>query len=79
MKQVEGYFLRSAGSFLHFTEHEESHETVEGMLTEASVDCGEQSVKACALFLRRCLRLVPEERPTARELIEDPWLADVPN
>lgn len=25
-------------------------------------------------FLRRVLKWVPEERPTAKELLEDPWL-----
>ena len=26
-------------------------------------------------FLRRALRWTPEERPTAKQLLEDPWLA----
>ena len=32
---------------------------------------------ACKAFVRRCLRKNPEERPTARELLADPFMADV--
>lgn len=30
-----------------------------------------------AKFLERCLRLNPEDRATAAELVNDPWLGDV--
>ena len=29
-----------------------------------------------ASFLRRCLRLNPKDRATAKELLDDPWLAE---
>lgn len=28
-------------------------------------------------FMRRCLAIDPAERPTAEELLKDPWLAEV--
>ncbi|KAJ6558290.1 kinase-like domain-containing protein [Mycena capillaripes] len=35
------------------------------------------SDESAAQFLRRCLTLDPEARPSASELLEDPWLKDV--
>lgn len=37
----------------------------------------EEEMQPAENFLRRCLRLVPDDRATAKELIDDPWLADV--
>lgn len=33
-------------------------------------------VDAAVRFLRRCLQLNPEKRASAKELVDDPWLAE---
>ncbi|KAJ7102514.1 kinase-like protein [Mycena belliarum] len=40
-------------------------------------DMPEPEVNGMAFFIRRCLCLNPDERPTAEELLQDPWLAGV--
>ncbi|KIK58567.1 hypothetical protein GYMLUDRAFT_45191 [Collybiopsis luxurians FD-317 M1] len=70
-------FFNSDGSWKHFTSHEEPTWLLEDLLANfSSVDLGKESVEAAGQFLRRCLRLIPEERAQARDLLEDPWLSD---
>jgi len=40
-------------------------------------DAETSELQAAKTFLRRCLQLIPENRASVKELIEDPWLADV--
>ncbi|KAK7051372.1 hypothetical protein VNI00_004872 [Paramarasmius palmivorus] len=71
-------FFDSSGSFKNFTSHEEPTWLLDKLLNRfASVDLGEEQVQGAVRFLRRCLQLTPEERPSARELLEDPWLIGV--
>ncbi|THH14064.1 hypothetical protein EW146_g6225 [Bondarzewia mesenterica] len=71
-------FFNADGSFAHFTAHEEPTWPLDKLLHKfALFDPGSEDLKAAERFLRRCLRLIPEERAPARELIDDPWLVDV--
>ncbi|KAF5365363.1 hypothetical protein D9757_012129 [Collybiopsis confluens] len=71
-------FFTSSGCWKNFTSHEEPTWLLEKLLAEfASVDLGEDEIIAAGKFLRKCLRMIPEERASARELLRDPWLADV--
>ncbi|KAA1478286.1 kinase-like protein [Dentipellis sp. KUC8613] len=58
------------------------HETVP--IPQISIEQGESALRSSGRdnseflrFMRRILRWVPEDRPTARELLQDPWLAGV--
>ena len=64
-----------AGTFAHFTAHEEPTWPLRKLL-ETFSELSEEDVEAAERFLRRCMRLTPEERATAKELVDDPWLAD---
>lgn len=49
----------------------------EGRTLEKMLRANKKELKDPSLFLaflRRALRWIPEERPTAKELLEDPWL-----
>ncbi|KAK7051379.1 hypothetical protein VNI00_004879 [Paramarasmius palmivorus] len=71
-------FFNEDGSFKRFTIHEEPNCPLDQLLKEcALVDLEEKDVVATARFVQRCLQLIPEERPSARELLEDPWLIGV--
>lgn len=70
-------FFKEDGSFAHFTTHNEPTWPLGRLLDELSfLEAGSEDARAAELFLRRCLRLVPEERATARELLSDSWLLD---
>lgn len=49
--------------------------TMEACLRNYKV-LGEKDISAAAAFIRRCLTLDPRERPTALELLSDPWVKD---
>ncbi|KIY53354.1 kinase-like protein [Fistulina hepatica ATCC 64428] len=71
-------FFKADGSFAHFTSHEEPTWPLRKLLEQFShLGEGSEDLHAAERFLRRCLRLVPEERATAKDLVDDPWLADV--
>jgi serine/threonine-protein kinase SRPK3 len=36
----------------------------------------EQDIRPTAAFIRRCLTIDPNQRPTALELLDDEWLKD---
>lgn len=61
------------GSFAHFTKHEEPTWPLRKLLQSFS-ELGDDTPRA-EEFLRRCLKLAPDKRATATELINDPWLA----
>ena len=63
-----------AGTFANFTTHEEPTWPLRKLL-ETFSELPEEDVEAAERFLRRCMRLTPEERATAKELVDDPWLA----
>ncbi|KAI3603905.1 kinase-like protein [Moniliophthora roreri] len=70
-------YFNADGSWKNFTSHEEPTWPLEELLAKfASIDLQEGNVEAATQFLRRCLQLNPEERASARELLEDPWLVD---
>lgn len=48
--------------------------TVAALLAERGVSPVE--IGGAAAFIDRCLTVDPEERPTAAELLQDPWLSD---
>ncbi|OCH96308.1 kinase-like protein [Obba rivulosa] len=68
-------YFKADGSFAHFTAHEEPTWPLRKLL-ETFSELGEEEVQSAERFVRRCLRLTPEERATTKELIDDPWLAD---
>ena len=45
-------------------------------MSEDSELADDAEVDAAVRFLRRCLQLNPEKRASARELVDDPWLAE---
>jgi serine/threonine protein kinase len=47
---------------------------VAGTPVDFSGPCWEDSSPECVAFLRRCLLLDESERPTASELLQDPWM-----
>jgi serine/threonine-protein kinase SRPK3 len=69
--------LIDLGSFAHFTVHEEPTWPLEEFISKLALLKEDESAEDTARFLRRCLRLRPEDRATARELLDDPWLAGV--
>ncbi|KAL1665700.1 kinase-like domain-containing protein [Schizophyllum commune] len=64
-----------AGSFAHFTGHQEPTWPLRQLLDRFS-ELPEAEILPAERFLRRCLRLTPEERASAKDLIDDPWLAE---
>ncbi|KAL1714120.1 hypothetical protein EV715DRAFT_174831, partial [Schizophyllum commune] len=68
-------FFKADGSFAHFTQHEEPTWPLRKLL-ETFSELPAEEVPLAESFLRRCLRLTPEERATAKDLLDDPWLVD---
>ncbi|KAF8651833.1 hypothetical protein AX16_004633 [Volvariella volvacea WC 439] len=50
---------------------------IEVFFKECSAIESDKDIKATADFVRRCLKLNPQNRPTAEELLKDPWFDDV--
>jgi len=50
--------------------------TVESFIQHFVPDMSEEEAKAAATFLRRCITLDPQARPSAEDLLQDPWLMD---
>ena len=48
---------------------------LEVLLTTFNANCEEQDIIGVADFMRRCLTIDPELRPSAQELLKDKWLA----
>lgn len=67
--------MNDTGTFAHFTSHNNPTLALSKLL-KLSANLGDER-PAAEMFLRWCLQLVPEERATARELADDPWLADI--
>lgn len=65
------YGLTKIGNFLH------QHLIPRGLKLEDTVTClqGEQKSQFLS-FARKMLQWLPEDRKTAKELVEDPWLSD---
>lgn len=68
-------FFKPDGTFANFTVHEEPTWALSKLLAEFS-ELSEGERAHAERFIRRCMRLKPEERATAKELVDDPWLAD---
>ncbi|KAL1681181.1 kinase-like domain-containing protein [Schizophyllum commune] len=68
-------FFKADGSFAHFTQHEEPTWPLRKLL-ETFSELPAEEIPLAESFLRRCLRLTPEERATAKDLLDDPWLVD---
>lgn len=62
-----------SGGFAHFTVHKEPTWRLRRTLEKYS-ELGED-IDAAERFLKRCVQLSPERRATAKELVDDPWLA----
>ncbi|KAG8721123.1 hypothetical protein FRC09_008385 [Ceratobasidium sp. 395] len=69
-------YFKEDGSFIHSAIPRTPNWPLRRCLAEepSSIRNDEQEVDAAVHFLRRCLRLQPESRATAKELAEDPWL-----
>lgn len=65
------YGLTKIGNFLH------QQLIPRDLKIEDTVNClqGEQKSQFLS-FARKMLQWLPEDRKTARELVEDPWLSD---
>lgn len=63
-----------SGSFIHFTQHAEPTWRIRRLLETFSLLQDPAEIDAAEHFILRCLCLVPEERATAKELADDPWL-----
>ncbi|KAG8725539.1 hypothetical protein FRC09_011266 [Ceratobasidium sp. 395] len=74
--QHRNMYFQADGTFIHFDVHRVPGWPLRRCLTQESCSIGddEQEVNAAVGFLRRCLRLQPESRATAKELAEDSWL-----
>lgn len=67
-----------SGVFAHFTTHQEPTLSIEACLDILATLLSVEDRKAVATFIRRCLKLQPKQRATAKELLDDPWLnADI--
>ncbi|TFY50406.1 hypothetical protein EVJ58_g11061 [Rhodofomes roseus] len=73
-KRRDEYFNQE-GVFAHFTEHKEPTWPLRRMLETYSELGSDSEIEATERFMKRCLQLSPERRATARELVDDPWLA----
>ncbi|KDQ18372.1 hypothetical protein BOTBODRAFT_42127 [Botryobasidium botryosum FD-172 SS1] len=62
-------------SLAHFEKHLEPTRQIDDLLRSYSLLQDASQIKAAERFILRCLRLIPGERTTAKELADDPWLA----
>lgn len=51
--------------------------SIEGQINMAKKLARREDVKSTAEIVLRCLELNPNDRPTAAELLNDPWFLDV--
>ncbi|KAG8792081.1 hypothetical protein FRC12_007271 [Ceratobasidium sp. 428] len=73
-KHSSDYF-REDGTFAHLTTHVSPNGTFRALLVEFTLfPEQEEEIGGAVMFLKRCLRLRPEDRASARDLAEDPWL-----
>ncbi|KAG8681781.1 hypothetical protein FRC11_000684, partial [Ceratobasidium sp. 423] len=71
-------YFKEDGTWAHFTEHLEPNWPLRKILeTDAEFADNEEDVDATFKFLKRCLRLRPEDRATPKELVDDPWFASI--
>ncbi|EUC56883.1 catalytic domain kinase [Rhizoctonia solani AG-3 Rhs1AP] len=69
-------YFKEDGTWAHFTEHLEPNWPLrKSFETFSKFADDEEEIDAVIKFLKRCLRLRPEDRATPRELVDDPWLA----
>jgi len=50
---------------------------VETSLRDARAFSSDMDVLGAASLIRRCLKLDPESRPSAEDLMKDPWFSDI--
>lgn len=63
------------GTFAHFTTHPEPTYALQSLLLNFSqIADDEKEVEAVVNFLKRCLKSQLEDRASAKELADDPWL-----
>ncbi|EED78964.1 predicted protein [Postia placenta Mad-698-R] len=67
-------FFTADGSFAHFDAHKEPTWTIRRLLETFSLEQDEVEIVETGRFILICLRLIPEERVTARDLANDTWL-----
>lgn len=51
--------------------------SVEKRLRESSLSSSDRDVQETAEFITRCLTVDPSLRPTAKELLDDPWFTGI--
>ncbi|KAA1475199.1 kinase-like protein [Dentipellis sp. KUC8613] len=77
--QHNAKYFNANGAFTHHSTHDVSTWPLHKCLDMFAVyDPGADDIAVAEHFLRRCLHLSPEGRARARDLIDDPWLANVP-
>ncbi|CAE6377239.1 unnamed protein product [Rhizoctonia solani] len=69
-------YLKEDGSFAHFTHHEEPMLDLCNLLQQRSylMQSSPHEVEGAPKFLKRCLKLRPEDRESPAELAQDAWL-----
>lgn len=50
---------------------------IERYMSECGVLKSDKDIADAAEFIRRCIRLNPQDRPSAEELLQDPWFDGV--
>lgn len=66
------------GTFANFTGHVEPNRTLRELLLELSKNNDdEREVDGAVRFLKRCMRLRPEDRASPKDLADDPWLVQL--
>ncbi|KAI0824915.1 kinase-like domain-containing protein [Trametes gibbosa] len=68
------FFRHDAGTFAQYVMPEEPAWPLPRLL-ETFSELDRDDMQLAEHFLKRCLRLNPDERATAKELVDDPWLA----
>ncbi|CAE7230966.1 unnamed protein product [Rhizoctonia solani] len=75
-----GKFFKADGTFVHSAAPRHPNWTLRLFLTEepSVIGSNEQDIGAAYDFLKRCLRLRPGDRSSAKDLAKHPWLSTEP-
>jgi serine/threonine protein kinase len=66
------YLYGNSGDFIY----EGQKGTLKGAIVHFMPDLPSAELDGWTAFLSRCLQIQPENRPTAAELLQDPWISE---